>query len=61
MGAILPAVETRLKALILISPGFYLQKRFPEADQLNFALRVKAPTLMLNGRFDSRIGRMRHL
>lgn len=52
MGALLPAVEDRLKALILISPGFYLQKHLPEADQLNFAPRVKAPVLMLNGRFD---------
>jgi cephalosporin-C deacetylase-like acetyl esterase len=52
MGALLPAVETRFKALILISPGFYLQERLPEVDQVNFAPRVKAPVLMLNGRFD---------
>jgi cephalosporin-C deacetylase-like acetyl esterase len=52
MGAILPAVEDRLKVLTLICPGFYLQKRFPEVDQLNFAPRVRAPVLMLNGRFD---------
>lgn len=52
MGALLPAVEDRLKALILISPGFFLNKRLPETDQINFAPRVKAPTLMLNGRFD---------
>ena len=45
-------MEDRLKALVLISPGFYLQKRLPEVDQLNFAPRVKAPVLMLNGRFD---------
>ena len=45
-------MEDRLKAMILICPGFYLQKRFPEVDQLNFAPRVKAPVLMLNGRFD---------
>ncbi len=32
--------------------GFYLQQRLPEVDQLNFAPRVKAPVLMLNGRFD---------
>jgi len=52
MGALLPAIEDRLKALVLISPGFYLQHRLPEVDQLNFAPRVKAPVLMLNGRFD---------
>jgi cephalosporin-C deacetylase-like acetyl esterase len=52
MGALLPAMEDRLKALVLIAPGFYLQHRLPEVDQLNFAPRVKAPVLMLNGRFD---------
>jgi cephalosporin-C deacetylase-like acetyl esterase len=52
MGALLPAVETRFKALLLISPGFYLQERLPEVDQVNFAPRVKAPALMLNGRLD---------
>lgn len=52
MGALLPALEDRLKALVLISPGLYLQKPLPEVDQLNFAPRVKAPVLMLCGRFD---------
>jgi serine/threonine protein kinase/formylglycine-generating enzyme required for sulfatase activity/dienelactone hydrolase len=52
MGAILPAVDRRFKAMVLISPGFYLQQCFPEVDQLNFAPRVLAPALMLNGRFD---------
>ena len=52
MGALLPAVETRFKALILIAPGFFLQERLPEVDQLNFAPHVKAPVLMLNGRYD---------
>jgi formylglycine-generating enzyme required for sulfatase activity/tRNA A-37 threonylcarbamoyl transferase component Bud32/cephalosporin-C deacetylase-like acetyl esterase len=52
MGAILPAMEDRFKALVLIGPGFWLQKRFPTADQINFAPRVKTPVLMLNGRFD---------
>ncbi len=52
MGALLPAVETRFKALILISPGFFLQERLPEVDQVNFAPHVKAPVLMLNGRYD---------
>ena len=52
MGALLPAVETRFKALILLSPGFFLQERLPEVDQLNFAPHVKAPVLMLNGRYD---------
>jgi len=52
MGALLPAVETRFKALVLIAPGLFLQERLPEVDQVNFAPRVKTPVLMLNGRFD---------
>jgi cephalosporin-C deacetylase-like acetyl esterase len=52
MGALLPAVEKRFKALVLIAPGFYLQERLPEVDQVNFAPRVESPVLMLNGRFD---------
>ena len=52
LGALLPAVEDRLKVLVLVSPGFSLGDQRPEADQLNFAPRVKAPVLMLNGRFD---------
>jgi formylglycine-generating enzyme required for sulfatase activity/cephalosporin-C deacetylase-like acetyl esterase len=52
MGSLLPAVEDRFRALLLVSPGFYLQKCLPEVDQLNFAPRVKVPVLMLNGRFD---------
>ena len=52
MGGLLPAVETRFKALILIAPGFLLQEPLPEVDQLNFAPHVKAPVLMLNGRYD---------
>jgi len=52
MGSLLPALETRIRAIVLISPGFYLQKCLPEVDQFNFAPRVKAPVLMLNGRFD---------
>jgi dipeptidyl aminopeptidase/acylaminoacyl peptidase len=30
----------------------YLRDTLPEADPFNFASRVKAPTLMLNGRHD---------
>jgi eukaryotic-like serine/threonine-protein kinase len=52
MGSLLPAVEDRFKALLLISPGFWLEKRLPEVDQLNFAPRVKAPVLMLSGCYD---------
>jgi eukaryotic-like serine/threonine-protein kinase len=52
LGSILPAVEDGLKVLVLVSPGYTLYKQLPESDQLNFAPRVKAPVLILNGRFD---------
>lgn len=52
LGSLLPAVESRFKASVLVSGGFYLQKAKPEVDQINFAPRVTCPTLMLNGRYD---------
>jgi len=52
MGSILPALEGRLKVNLLLGGGFYLQRTLPEVDQINFAPRVKIPTLMLNGRYD---------
>ena len=52
MGALLPAVEDRIKVCVLYNPGFYPDKPLPEADQFNFAPRVKVPVLMLDGRFD---------
>jgi serine/threonine protein kinase/cephalosporin-C deacetylase-like acetyl esterase len=52
LGSLLPAVENRFEAVVLICGGFWLQKRLPEVDQLNFAPRVKAPVLLLSGRFD---------
>jgi len=52
MGAILPAVEPRIKAIVLVVGGFNLQKTLPEAEPINFAPRITAPTLMLNGKYD---------
>jgi dienelactone hydrolase len=52
MGFILPAVENRLKANVLISGGRRSWDVLPEIDSVNFAPRVTVPTLMLNGRFD---------
>jgi serine/threonine protein kinase/formylglycine-generating enzyme required for sulfatase activity/dienelactone hydrolase len=52
MGALLPALEARIKAVVLQSGGFYSVKAQPEVDQINFAPRVKVPVLMLNGRYD---------
>jgi serine/threonine protein kinase/formylglycine-generating enzyme required for sulfatase activity/cephalosporin-C deacetylase-like acetyl esterase len=52
MGAILPAVEDRLKVSVLMGPGLFLEHARPEVDQINFAPRVTIPTLMLDGRDD---------
>ncbi len=52
LGAVFPAVEDRFKAVVLDSPGFFPAPCVPQVDQINFAPRVKAPILMLNGRFD---------
>ena len=45
------AIEPRLSLGVVYMGGFYLQPSLLEADAVNFA-HVKAPVLMLNGRFD---------
>ncbi len=52
LGAILPAVEDRLKVSVLMGPGLYLQAARPEVDQINFVPRVTIPTLIVDGRDD---------
>jgi dipeptidyl aminopeptidase/acylaminoacyl peptidase len=51
-GAIIPAVEERLKASVLLGGGFSGDAR-AEASQVNYVTRVKTPTLMLNGKYDT--------
>ena len=48
----LPAVESRLKVVVLVAGGFHLTKTLPEVDEINFAPRVTAPVLTINGRSD---------
>jgi len=52
MGGILPAVEKRIKAIVLHVGGMKMEKAFPEADQINFLPRITQPILMLNGKHD---------
>ena len=52
LGAIVPAVEERLKASVLLGGSLWGRSR-SEVDQLNYVTRVKIPTLMLNGRYDT--------
>jgi predicted esterase len=51
-GVIMTALETRFAASILLAGGFQFNKQPPEIDLLNFAPRVRVPTLLLNGRND---------
>ena len=53
LGAIIPAVEDRLKVSILYSGGLAPARGRPEVDQINYVTRVRIPTLMLNGLHDS--------
>jgi eukaryotic-like serine/threonine-protein kinase len=50
-GVILTALEPRLKTSVLQGTGIE-EPVAPELDSLNYAPRVRMPTLMLNGRYD---------
>jgi dienelactone hydrolase len=55
MGAIIPAVERRLAASVLVAGGLAGVGR-PEVRDVNYVSRVQVPTLMLNGRYDNIFG-----
>jgi dienelactone hydrolase len=52
LSPVLLAMEPRLRAAALWIPGLYLERPAPEVDAINFAPRVKTPTLVLSGRYD---------
>lgn len=52
MGAIMPAVEPRIKANVLYVAGLNFQHALPEVDQINYVTRVRQPSLILNGELD---------
>jgi cephalosporin-C deacetylase-like acetyl esterase len=52
MGSIMPAVETRLKVVVLMVGEMTMTRSLPEVDQINFLPRVHQPILMMNGIFD---------
>jgi serine/threonine protein kinase/dienelactone hydrolase len=52
LGAILPAVEKRIRASVLYVAGLTFQRALPEVDAVNYVTRVTQPTLMLNGELD---------
>jgi len=50
-GVILTAVEPRIKTVVLQGTGIW-DARVPEINVLNYAPRVRIPTLVLTGRYD---------
>jgi dienelactone hydrolase len=52
LGALVPALEPRLKVLVLEVGGLYAEHTLPEVDQINFAPRIRIPLLMINGSYD---------
>jgi dienelactone hydrolase len=52
MGALMPAIEPRIKSNLLYVAGLNFEPARPEVDPINFLPRVTIPTLMLNGRYD---------
>ncbi len=53
LGAIIPAIEDRLQTSVLVGTGFYSRQARPEVSQINYVTRVKIPTLILNGKYDT--------
>lgn len=52
-GPLMTTIEDRFKASILYAGGLITgPAQLPEVDPLNFAPRVRVPTLMINGRDD---------
>lgn len=54
LGLVVPAVEPRLKANVLVVGGYGTGVPRPEADAVNYTPRIRIPTLMLNGKYDLR-------
>jgi tRNA A-37 threonylcarbamoyl transferase component Bud32/dienelactone hydrolase len=52
LGGILAAVETRIKASVLLVAGLDALRCLPEVDPIHYLPRVTTPMLLLNGRYD---------
>jgi dienelactone hydrolase len=50
-GGVLPAIETRIKVVVMFGGGLYLYFP-PECSQVNFAPRIKIPILLQGGKYD---------
>jgi fermentation-respiration switch protein FrsA (DUF1100 family) len=52
MGAIIPAVERRIRTSVLIYTGLFFQRSLPEVDPIHYLPRIVTPVIMLNGKYD---------
>ena len=52
LGVIFTAIEDRFKAVVFLDGGFFAEKLLPGTDQADFAPRLKAPVLMISGKYD---------
>ncbi len=52
LGGIIPAIEPRIKTVILYVAGLGMEKARPETDVINFLPRIHQPVIMLNGKYD---------
>jgi dienelactone hydrolase/tRNA A-37 threonylcarbamoyl transferase component Bud32 len=52
LGGVMPAVEPRFKAVVLLVAGLEMQRGQPEVEPINFLPRIRMPVLMLNGQYD---------
>jgi len=52
LGGLMPAVEARIKTVVLLVAGLSNQRGRPEVEPINFLPRITVPVLMLNGRYD---------
>jgi hypothetical protein len=53
MGGIMPAVEDRIRAQVLVLGGIFPgEEPYPEAAQISYVPRVNIPSLFLSGKYD---------
>jgi formylglycine-generating enzyme required for sulfatase activity/pimeloyl-ACP methyl ester carboxylesterase len=52
MGGIIPAIEKRIRVVVLNVGGMEMEQTLPEVDQINYLPRITQPVLMLNGTYD---------
>lgn len=51
-GVIFATLEDRIRAVVFLDGGYFLEPPLPGMDQVDFAPRLKKPVLMINGRYD---------